>query len=861
MSKAKNPLLQQANNRIIAHYLVLDAQGHLPNAPKTDDELYEFIALAYGIKLPRKVITEGHKSQFQFVADLFFEREKNVLAFANRTGGKCLDVTTPILTTSGFKQLADIRQEDYVYGTDGKPARVYFASDTYNDHRCYKVVFDSETLIANADHIWEVRRAKQLHYQLLTTEQIFDFLKNPPRIGYKNLFTARLTQALQIPTVDLPVHPYVLGMYLGDGCRSTESFSSNDPEIVDRIQQLYDGEVRTYNVRNRCPTFRLYGIHAKLESYSWLVDGVKCVPYQYLRASEEQRLELLRGLMDSDGYPCKDRSRLEFDTTDYPLASAVKYLVASLGGKAFVSARGPGSLDGYAIYKDRYRVSFYPFGKNPFWLPRKAKYVGSTYYKNREHILQRVEHCESVPVRCLGVENDSNMFLAGSSLVPTHNTYAVALINHLDMIFKPGCEIASAGAVRDQADKCYRYFQSFLEFPWFKDLNQRFQDCTGKPLLDDSIKSKTQFNSVKDKVQGSMLEIITGTDKGLRGPHPNKARIDEVDLIEWTTLQTALSMSHSSDGIVGQNVFTSTRQLQDGSMQRLLDEAKDKGIAVYEWDIWEAVEKCNRRCKDDAVHGSCPIYTFCKGKAHHCDGFYKIDDFIDKVRLIDRETFETEWENKRPSRHKMVYPSFSHSRHVMTPERLYRMTGSHNVEFNWYKVSGLDFGSSPGHPFVYLKACMLPNNAWMIFHEYVAEQRLIRDHAQAIRSSPFYYSGETIYADWDAQDRLELKACGVRTQPAVKGNNTVSMGIDHVKTLLNGYPPEEIPQLYVWHDCTNTIREFGVYQWPTRPDGKVDRTGQPVKDNDHCMDTIRYILYSLRRKGGQKYHSYNIPGI
>lgn len=442
-------------------------------------------------------------------------------------------------------------------------------------------------------------------------------------------------------------------------------------------------------------------------------------------------------------------------------------------------------------------------------------------------------------------------------------TYAVALLNHLDMVFKPSCEIASAGAVRDQADKCYRYYQSFLELDWFKDLNRRFEEITGKPLLpkDGSIKSKTQFNPDKLHQHGSLMEIITGTEKGLRGPHPNKARIDEVDLVEWSVLQTALSMARSSGEIRGQNVFTSTRQLQDGSMQRLLDEASAKGLEIYEWNIWEVVQKCPRRCVEDPVHGSCPIYTYCKGKAHHCDGFYSIDDFIDKVRLLDRETFETEWLNLRPSRHKLVYPQFQHSKHVMTPERLYKITGCDTPQFSWNRLAGLDFGSSPGHPFVYVKLCQLPNNAWMVFHEYVAEQRLIRDHAQAIKQSPQYYRGEIIFADWDAQDRLELAACGVPTRAAVKGPSTVSMGIDHLKGLLSGFPPLEEPQLYVWHECTSTIKEFGLYQWPTRPDGRVDKSGQPVKENDHCMDAVRYALYSRHRQGTQRYRARTIHGV
>ena len=198
----------------------------------------------------------------------------------------------------------------------------------------------------------------------------------------------------------------------------------------------------------------------------------------------------------------------------------------------------------------------------------------------------------------------------------------------------------------------------------------------------------------------------------------------------------------------------------------------------------------------------------------------------------------------------------------MTPQKLLKIAGVSQPSAQWQRISGLDFGSSPGHPFVYLKLCRIPNvNAWMVFYEYIAEQRLIRDHAASIRRSPFYLSGESIFADWDAQDRLELRANAINTRQAVKGQGTVNMGVDYIASLLKGFPPLEEPLLYVWHECSYTIKEFGKYEWPVRPDGKPDRTGNPQKENDHAMDALRYALYSHKKFGSQKYFGKNIPGV
>lgn len=434
---------------------------------------------------------------------------------------------------------------------------------------------------------------------------------------------------------------------------------------------------------------------------------------------------------------------------------------------------------------------------------------------------------------------------------------SVAILNFLDMLFKPHCEIASAGAVLPQADKCYRYFRDFQHFDWFKDLSWRYDQIIGQPLYDE----KKALKWVTEYGNGSRLEIITGSEKGLRSPHPNKARIDEIDLIEWEVLQTGLSMAKSSPGIRGQNVFTSTRQLSNGAMQRLLDTADEKGIAIYKWDVWETVETCSRRCKNDPQHGDCPIFVFCKGKAHHCGGFFAIDDFVDKVRLLDEDKFDTEWLNRRPSRHRLVYYQFDQARHIMTPERLFKLYRHHYPPTSWYRIGGVDFGAAPGHPFVYLQLVQLPDGAWLVAHEYVAEQKLIRDHARAIKASPGWAPSQWIFADWDAQDRLELKAEGVPVKKAVKGHGSVNMGIDYISELLSGYPPSLIPRLYVWHACRETIREWGTYSWPLGRDGKPDKSGNPLKVEDHTSDAARMALFSYKHKTKQIYRPRRVAHI
>ena len=88
----KERALEESEQRIRACYLELNEKGLFINPPSTDDELHEFIEIAYRVTIPRKVVEEGHRAPFDFVSDLFFERTRNALAFANRNGGKTFAV-------------------------------------------------------------------------------------------------------------------------------------------------------------------------------------------------------------------------------------------------------------------------------------------------------------------------------------------------------------------------------------------------------------------------------------------------------------------------------------------------------------------------------------------------------------------------------------------------------------------------------------------------------------------------------------------------------------------------------------------------------------------------------------------------
>lgn len=435
-------------------------------------------------------------------------------------------------------------------------------------------------------------------------------------------------------------------------------------------------------------------------------------------------------------------------------------------------------------------------------------------------------------------------------------TMSVAILNHLNMMFKPYCEIVSAGAILDQANKAYQYFTEFH---------------LGNELLNERlVKEPTRSYSVYKNL--SSLKVITGSMASFNGPHPNKVNLDEVELMDWDVLQQGMSMAMTTDDpetgrpIEAQLVMSSTRKYDTGTMQRLLDLAKADtrkrgGFKIYEWCALEVLERCARKCKKDPYYGDCPVYgSSCRGRAHHCRGWYKIDDFIDKTIMLDKDVLDREWFNLKPSRQLYVYGDYwRREKHVIPP----REFGQGHIEY----IGSIDFGATQPHPFVFkIYACDCtdfkreieeaesPNDvirakiAYYTVYEYRSGGGTLEVHAAKIKAHSRWTPAMPIWADPSAkQERVDLEEIhGIPTYPAI---NAVEAGISNVKTHLQfsgGRAHYYIFEGYLDCDDSELIGsdvEFERYKYRRFKDGKVNRK-EPEPINDHGMDCDRYAISS-----------------
>ncbi|MFL5708576.1 MAG: dCTP deaminase, partial [Chloroflexota bacterium] len=300
-----------------------------------------------------------------------------------RLEGKALALDTPVPTPSGWRTMGDLEPGDTVFDETGAPTLVVAATAPMVDRPCRRVSFsDGTDVIADASHQWvTIDKNGRRHGHSRTAIRTTDEIARTLRVRGEMNHHVPLAGPVQYPPrLDLPIEPYTFGAWLGDGTTTKAEITSVDPEILEQISgdgftvrplsyapSLYriGGTGRT---RNRA-TGRYEGnasLSSRLRGMGEM-DG-KFVPRAYLEAGVNQRLALLQGLMDTDGFVDDIAGRCEFTSTNEGLADAVVELAASLGFRP-IKTTGRATL--YGVDKGpKYRVKFTP-DRPVFRLQRK----------------------------------------------------------------------------------------------------------------------------------------------------------------------------------------------------------------------------------------------------------------------------------------------------------------------------------------------------------------------------------------------------------------------------------------------------------------------------------------------------------
>lgn len=364
-----------------------------------------------------------------------------VIVVAARPGqGKALKNSEPVLLADGtWKPIGDLSVGEQVASTDGAPSTVQGVFPQ-GQKQLYRVLFsDGRSVDCCREHLWTVNcpRWDQPKSRLLKgptrTIQTWELAKYLEAKRYQRRITIDTVQGEFGSPVQSIVHPWLLGVLLGDGCLSQRTPVIANPEqaIIDRARALAPAGV-TLVQRGRSLSWGLSTVRGlsnplldalrDLDLMGKRAEG-KFVPRQFLSGTRQERLDLLRGLMDTDGGVESNGSSALFCSISKQLALDVQYLARSLGGWSILREKQP-----HYTYKGERKPGQLAYvvnvniPDNPFWLPRKAeamKPVADRFHR-RPTVLS-VQEVDAAAATCITVSHPSHLFVTKDFIV-THNT-------------------------------------------------------------------------------------------------------------------------------------------------------------------------------------------------------------------------------------------------------------------------------------------------------------------------------------------------------------------------------------------------------------------------------------------------------
>lgn len=349
-------------------------------------------------------------------------------------------VDTPVLTPAGWTRMGELRPGDSVIGSEGTPIEVLATTNTWESD-VFEVEFtDGSTTRADGCHRWRVKTDSGV-WQILNTNDLATALLQPAKRSgtsgnmYRVVANPIVTYA---PGEELPVDPYVLGVILGDGSISQKSarLTGVDPEIFDHIRErlprdhsltlLAGIDYLIVGPDRHKPNLVLRGLKAL--GLMGTTSHTKFIPEVYLRASVEDRLDLLRGLLDADG-TVKDSGGACLISASSQLVEGAVEIVRSLGGwgsSGLEHKVGPQLIqtgEGRAYHHPGgtyYRATLRIQGMNLFFLPRKAEKYRLDG-KQRHRSIRGVTPAGRAQVMCIKVDVEDETYLT-EQLIPTLNT-------------------------------------------------------------------------------------------------------------------------------------------------------------------------------------------------------------------------------------------------------------------------------------------------------------------------------------------------------------------------------------------------------------------------------------------------------
>jgi hypothetical protein len=397
--------------------------------------------------------------------------------------GKAQPNSAKVLTIDGWKFMGDIIVGDLVVNEKGTFSKVLqIFPQGIKD--IYTLTFsDGSATRACKDHLWTYQTHNDFTYKkgFTRTATVEDFLNKK----VNHAVYIPIIAPVQFPKKNLVLDPWLMGVLLGNGSFLSGSacFSTSKQYLVNRVSKLLEGTNLMLKYRGHLNYCLSSGqakkdnnfVLTEIKKQGLLYKGSKekFIPYDYLFGSVEQRLALLTGLIDTDGYVSKDGYTLQYSTSSEQLKDGVAFLIQSLGGIVRISSKIP--RIGKKEYSRHWTLTIrMPSTVTPISIPEKLnKYVITTDYKPIR-ILKSVKLCGQEEATCILIDSDTHLYATDNCII-THNTYsAIQTVNQI--IDSKEADVVLVVAI---PAVLYNWKREFLRFsPFFKE--EDFQIVTEK---------------------------------------------------------------------------------------------------------------------------------------------------------------------------------------------------------------------------------------------------------------------------------------------------------------------------------------------------------------------------------------------
>lgn len=334
--------------------------------------------------------------------------------------GKAFSLDTIVPTDNGFKEIKDIKIGDYVFNDQGQKVKVLNKSQIWYDRPCFRITFKNGfEVIADENHEWicnysidsrqtkefRKRSTKEMYENYRTREKYRHYIKKPSPMQYSKK--------------QLPIPPYTLGIWLSDGTATCSDITVNNQDLIiwDEIENEGFHISDKYRSKGNANTSAILNFHHLLRENNLIKN--KHIPDCYLNASYKDRLSLIQGLIDGDGY-VDQRGQVEFSNNNYQIVKSLKILLASFGIETRIASRIP-KLNGKPCSRN-YRLTFGATQDIQVTrLPRYKKNIRRPKRQwNTTYSIYSIEPAGLYDTVCIQVEG--GIFCVGEEYIPTHNS-------------------------------------------------------------------------------------------------------------------------------------------------------------------------------------------------------------------------------------------------------------------------------------------------------------------------------------------------------------------------------------------------------------------------------------------------------